>query len=1043
MRQHSFTILILFTVLAITGIFLYSFIGVTLKPSRTGPLLYVSYQWSEASAENIEKQVTSKLEGLFNSIKEVKQIESVSQKERGIITLLFKENASMETVRFEVSQLIRQSFNSLPEGVSYPLILNKKSDLEVSPILTYNIRSTLDNSVLAEYIDHSIKPYFFDVEGIDRIELNGINERVWVVSYNLDKIHQFNISISEITELLNFYLGQMEIGRLEISNNKNTSIEQSIILTTNQSKISKMIDMPIKKVDGTIIRLRDIANVKTKELQGDFYYRLNGTNTVTLSIYGKKKVNTLSLAKQIRPIFKELNKSLPNDINIKLEKDNSEYISREIRKIALRAFCSLLILLTIVYIINRNIKYLIIILLSLVFNLLIAINFYYIFDVELQLYSFAGITISFGLILDNTIIITDHLRKNKNLKVIRAIIAASLTTIGALTIIFFLEESQKYNLWDFALVIVINLGVSISIGLYLIPALFDKMKISYSTRLISYKGLRIKVYLTRTYSKIIFEIIKIKWIVLILIVLFVGVPINLLPEKLENDTSFGKVYNNTIGNNWIIKNIRPNMEKYLGGTLKLFTDEVLEKSYYTDTEKTQLKIRATLPDGGTIEQLNNIIKKVEKYLSSFEEIELFETKISSYKNSEINVYFKDQFDIGSFPLKLKNLVEKEIIYLGGVDWSVSGVGQGFSNSLVDYKNSRIFIEGYNYNELYINALKLKKELIFKSNGRIEEVDITTGDWWNVSSSLEYVAKLNQTSSFFGEISSSEIYRPLDEKLNSKKITISNFKGELQKVHLEDENKNSELWSLLNEPIHFNEKIFKLKEQVQINKRSSGNDIIKLNQQYQLVLAYNFIGPPILENKLKQKMIKSFNQKLPLGYRAYKFEGGWNKDDKKQYYFIIVVTLIIFFITSVLLESLIQSIAIVATIPISFIGVFLIFYLFNFNFDQGGYASFILLCGIVVNAAIYIINDFNNLKDSNPRIHESQLYFKAFNKKITPIFLTIVTTIISLIPFVWSGQKETFWFTFAIGSIGGLLFSVIALVIFLPVFILWKKSTIIS
>ena len=156
--------------------------------------------------------------------------------------------------------------------------------------------------------------------------------------------------------------------------------------------------------------------------------------------------------------------------------------------------------------------------------------------------------------------------------------------------------------------------------------------------------------------------------------------------------------------------------------------------------------------------------------------------------------------------------------------------------------------------------------------------------------------------------------------------------------------------------------------------------------------------------------------------------------------ILVVILIIYFVCAILLESLWQPLAIIFMIPISFMGVFLSFYLFELNFDQGGFAAFILLSGLTVNAALFIINDFNNLKIRKGIGRSDAMarhYIKAFNTKIIPILLSISSTIIGLSPYLFSGQKENFWFSLAVGSSGGLAFSLIAIYVYLPIFFVKK------
>jgi multidrug efflux pump subunit AcrB len=93
----------------------------------------------------------------------------------------------------------------------------------------------------------------------------------------------------------------------------------------------------------------------------------------------------------------------------------------------------------------------------------------------------------------------------------------------------------------------------------------------------------------------------------------------------------------------------------------------------------------------------------------------------------------------------------------------------------------------------------------------------------------------------------------------------------------------------------------------------------------------------------------------------------------------------------------------------------------------------MLSGISVNAGIYVINQYNLLKKyGKGALSSVVLYVKAYNHKIIPIMLTIVSTILGLTPFLTDGKNEVFWFSFAVGTMGGLLFSIIGIVFILPV-----------
>jgi multidrug efflux pump subunit AcrB len=182
----------------------------------------------------------------------------------------------------------------------------------------------------------------------------------------------------------------------------------------------------------------------------------------------------------------------------------------------------------------------------------------------------------------------------------------------------------------------------------------------------------------------------------------------------------------------------------------------------------------------------------------------------------------------------------------------------------------------------------------------------------------------------------------------------------------------------------------------------------------------------------EKQIKQIQSILPVGFSAKNPSDSyrWNKEEKTQYLLIGLMVLIIFIVTATLLESLLQPLAVILLVPISFVGVFITYSIFDLSFDQGTYAAFLLLGGLVVNSAIYIINEQNNLAKRYPNATAISIYTRALSAKLVPVLLTVISTVLGLLPFVMFGE-EPFWFSLAAGTIGGLLFSIPALLLFLP------------
>ena len=551
------------------------------------------------------------------------------------------------------------------------------------------------------------------------------------------------------------------------------------------------------------------------------------------------------------------------------------------------------------------------------------------------------------------------------------------------------------------------------------------------------------VYFSRFYRWLIQRLCRWRVAVCLLLLLAFGLPVFLLPEKMDGDGKWAEIYNKTLGTPTYKEKVKPIVDKALGGSLRLFVQKVYEGSYFTRNEEVVLYANANLPNGSTLEQMNTLIKRMETYLSEFKEIKQFQTSVESARRASISIRFTKENQKSGFPYTLKANMISKALQLGGGDWSIYGLqDQGFSNSVRENAGSfRVKMYGYNYDELYSWATKLKEVLL--SHRRIREVTVGSNFSWWKDDYQEFYFELDKQRMIGAGIGAGELFaaiRPIYGR-NQEIGSVVTEDG-TEKIKLSSRQSDQrDIWAMQYYPFRVGDKEYKLAELAKVEKGQMPQEVAKENQQYRLCLQYEYIGASEQGNKLLKKDLEEFNELLPMGYKAEAESNNWSWGGgaNKQYRLLLIVIAIIFFITSILFNSLKQPLAIIFVIPISYIGVFLTFYWFKLNFDQGGFASFILLCGITVNASIYILNEYNAIRKRFPCLSPLRAYVKAWNTKVIPIFLTVVSTILGFIPFMVGAEKEGFWFPLAAGTIGGLVMSVIGVFIFLPVLTLNKKK----
>lgn len=648
----SFTLIVTFVCLSLIGVVLVPLLPVKLAPSRTLPGLTVSFSMPGNSSRVIEAEVTSKLEAMMARVKGIRKVNSTSDNGSGSISLELDKHADIDVTRFEVSTIIRQTWPQLPEGVSYPQISTRRSDDKASrPFITYTLNAPANPILIQQYAEENIKPVLGQLKGIYKVELNGATPMEWQLEYDSDQLSRLGITLQAVQRAINRHYEKEFLGICSIEKGAEGREWIRLVRTSTEKEMEfEPGVIQLQAEDGTMVTLDKLIKVRHVEERPQSYYRINGLNSVYLYITAEETANQLKLSGEVKHLMGELQQKMPPGYEVHISYDATEYIQKELDKIYFRTGLTVLILLLFVALITWNLRYLFLIVTSLAVNISVAVILYYAFGLEMQLYSLAGITISLNLVIDNTIVMTDHILHRRNLKAFVSVLAATLTTIGALVIIFFLDEKIRLNLQDFAAVVIINLAVSLFVALFFVPSMIDKIGLEKKKRRKRRRFLlrptfmkRLTVYFTRFYQGLIYYLCRFRVIACLLLLLGFGLPVFMLPEKMEGEGKWVEYYNKVFDNSTFKDKVKPVINKALGGSLRLFAEKVYEGSYFNrDEGEVVLSVYATLPNGSTLEQMNVLIKRMETYLSDFKEIRQFQTYIYNARQANIQIYFTYQ-----------------------------------------------------------------------------------------------------------------------------------------------------------------------------------------------------------------------------------------------------------------------------------------------------------------------------------------------------------------------------------------------------------------
>jgi HAE1 family hydrophobic/amphiphilic exporter-1 len=492
--KNAVAVFIISFLLILGGLYSFSSLKVDLLPNIEFPQLSVEVVYPGASPEDMNEQVTSKLEEKFKSIEGMKKMQSSSFESIAIINLEFPFDTDMDEVERQVDSFIEDA--KLPENVQTKI---NRFSFGTFPI--FNISLFAKEGVdLEKLLEQDVIPELNKINGINSVSVGGMKEEIVQITVDKDKALQAGLSLSQIKEQINekflsFPAGNVNTETLQIPvrvQEKLETVEELKNLPLS-SPLAQTMQAP-QGFTGSVnakggqaaaasspLTLKDIAKIETVTDQPEIT-RYNLNESLSMAITKKQDANTVEVAEKVIKVLD----SYKDEFDYAIGFDSAEGIKKSIETLVREGLLGALFASVAVLVFLRNVRATVIAIVSIPLSLLVASIFLQRMDISLNIMTLGGMAVAVGRVVDDSIVvienifrrvrkskqgITDELVEDSTKEILKAITSSTITTIVVFLPLGFVGGITGEFFLPFALTIVFALLMSLIVAVTIVPIL--------------------------------------------------------------------------------------------------------------------------------------------------------------------------------------------------------------------------------------------------------------------------------------------------------------------------------------------------------------------------------------------------------------------------------------------------------------------------------------------------------------------------------------------------------------------------------------------
>jgi multidrug efflux pump len=972
----------------------FKFLGVREFPSIDPPVITVRTNYTGASADVIQSQITEPLEKAINGIEGIRSISASSNQGSSIITVEFILSANLEAAANDVRDKVSQALRQLPQDIDAPPVVSKadaNSDAIVSMTLKSNTRSILE---VSDYAENVIAQNLQTIPGVSAVQIWGQRRISMRIRMFPDKLVAYGLTPLDVKTALTKENVDLPSGKIT-----GNSTELTVNTIGRLSTVPEFENMIVKEQESNMIRLKDIALVELGAENEETILKESGTPMIGLALVPQPGANYLEIADEFYKRYEVLKRDLPKDYTINIALDNTRFIQKSITEVAETLLIALVLVILIIFLFFRDWLIAFRPLIDIPVSLIGTFFIMYLLDYSINVLTLLAIVLATGLVVDDGIVVTENIFKKleKGMKpkeaaiegtreIFAAVIITSLTLAAVFMPVIFLEGFVGRLFREFGVVLAGAVLISAFVSLTLTPMLNAKLVRKDPTKRSKFYLATEKYFvaLDKWFRQSVTGFLQKRWWALVILIVS-GISIFVFGSQLQSELSPLE------DRNWL----RMVVNAPEGTTFEA-TDEVMDRisGFVTDSIP-EKRICLTVTAPGFVGSGAANTGFVRLALNDASERKRSQNQIAAYLNKHLPL----------FPEGRVFIIQEQTISSGG--GPRGGLPVQFVLQTQDFAKLREklpkFLEQANKNPVFqgvdVNLKFNKPELVVeidRDKARLLGVSIA-----DVAQTIQ-LALSGQRFGYF--INGDKQYQVIgqvnrenrDNPADIGNLFVRNAKGDM----------------------------IQLDNVITVMERSSPPQLYHYNRYQSATVSAGLapgktIGDGIKEMKkiAAQELDDSFVTSLTGPSRDF------SESSSNILFAFVLALILIYLFLAAQFESFLEPFIIMLTVPMALAGALFSLWYFNQTLNIFSQIGMIMLIGLVTKNGILIVEFANQLRDQGMKVKEALI--EASTARLRPILMTSLATVLGALPIALSlGAGSKSRVGMGIVVIGGLLLSMV-------------------